>query len=46
MHLHCHVHAHAQGGANVLVSWDKRGVLALKSHDACRILSGKQFVSE
>jgi hypothetical protein len=34
------------GGANVLISGDKRGVLALKSHGACRILSVKQFVNE
>lgn len=35
----------AQGGqANVLVSGDKLGVLALKSHGTCRIVAVRQFV--
>ena len=34
------------GGAHVLVSGDKRGVLALKSHGACRIVAVRAFVSE
>ena len=35
----------AQGGqADILVSGDKRGVLALKSHGTCRILTLRQFV--
>ena len=35
----------AQGGqADVLVSGDKRGVLALKSHGTCRIVTVRQFV--
>ncbi len=32
------------GQADVLVSGDKRGVLALKSHGACRIVSLRQFI--
>ncbi len=32
------------GRADVLVSGDKRGVLALQSHGACHILSLRQFV--
>ena len=36
----------AQGGqADILVSGDKRGVLALKSHGTCRIMTTRQFVS-
>lgn len=39
--------AMAQGGcADVLVSGDKRGVLAMRSHGTCRIISVKQFVNE
>jgi putative PIN family toxin of toxin-antitoxin system len=34
------------GGANVLVSGDKRGVLMLKSHGACRIVTVREFVNE
>ena len=35
----------AEGGqADVLVSGDKRGVLALKSHGTCRIVTVRQFV--
>jgi uncharacterized protein len=35
----------AEGGqADVLISGDKRGVLALKSHGACRIVTVRQFV--
>ena len=35
----------AQGGqADVLVSGDKRSVLALKLHGACRIVTVRQFV--
>jgi putative PIN family toxin of toxin-antitoxin system len=34
------------GGAHVLVSGDKRGVLALGSHGACRIVTVREFVSE
>ena len=34
-----------QGGqADVLVSGDKRGVLALRSHGSCRIVTVRQFV--
>lgn len=34
----------AQGGqADALVSGDKRGVLALKSHGTCRIMTVRQF---
>jgi len=33
------------GGADVLVSGDKRGVLALKSHGGCRIMTIRQFMS-
>ena len=32
------------GNADVLVSGDKRGVLALQSHGACQIISLRQFV--
>lgn len=32
------------GQADVLVSGDKRGVLALKSHGACQIITLRQFV--
>ena len=36
----------AEGGqADVLVSGDKRGVLGLKSHGTCRIVTVRQFVS-
>ncbi|MDD5324782.1 MAG: putative toxin-antitoxin system toxin component, PIN family [Polaromonas sp.] len=39
--------AMAEGGqADVLVSGDKRGVLALKSHGPCRIVTVRQFVLE
>jgi putative PIN family toxin of toxin-antitoxin system len=34
------------GGANVLVSGDRRGVLTLKSHGPCRIVTVRDFVSE
>jgi predicted nucleic acid-binding protein len=37
----------AEGGdVNVLVSGDKRGVLMLKSHGACRIVTVREFVNE
>ena len=37
----------AQGGkADVLVSGDKRGVLSLKTHEACKILTVRQFLDE
>jgi uncharacterized protein len=32
------------GQADVLVSGDKRGVLALKSHGTCQIITLRQFV--
>ena len=32
------------GDADILVSGDKRGVLALKSHGACQIVTLRQFV--
>lgn len=32
------------GGADILVSGDKRGVLALKSHGSCRIMTVRQFM--
>ena len=39
--------AMADGGqADVLVSGDKRGVLALKNHGPCRIVTVRQFVDE
>lgn len=39
--------AMAEGGqANVLVSGDKRGVLTLKSHGPCRIVTVRQMVDE
>lgn len=39
--------AMAQGGqADVLVSGDKRGVLALKSHGNCRIVTVREFAQE
>jgi len=39
--------AMAQGGqADVLISGDKRGVLALKTHGACRITTVRQFLDE
>ena len=39
--------AMAEGGkADVLVSDDKRGVLALKSHEPCRIVTVRQLVDE
>jgi putative PIN family toxin of toxin-antitoxin system len=39
--------AMAQGGqADRLVSGDKRGVLAFKSHGPCRIVTVRQFASE
>ena len=39
--------AMAEGGqAEVLVSGDKRGVLALKSHGPCRIVTVRQLVDE
>jgi len=37
----------AQGGrADVLVSGDKRGVLALHTHGSCQILTVRQFVAQ
>lgn len=37
----------AQGGqADVLVSGDKRGVLVLQTHGACRIVTVRQFVEQ
>lgn len=39
--------AMAQGGrANVLVSGDKRGVLALHTHGTCQIVTVRQFVAQ
>ncbi len=39
--------AMAEGGqADILVSGDKRGVLALQTHGACRIVTVRQLVSE
>lgn len=39
--------AMAEGGAaTVLVSGDRRGVLGLKAHGACRIISVRQFVAQ
>ena len=39
--------AMAEGGqTDVLVSGDKRGVLALKSHGSCRIVTVRQMVDD
>jgi putative PIN family toxin of toxin-antitoxin system len=39
--------AMAEGGtANVLVSGDKRGLLALKNHGSCRIVTVREFVAQ
>ena len=39
--------AMAQGGqADVLVSGDKRGVLALQAHGACQIVTVRQFLAQ